>query len=63
MEQKLCFEPLVPKKAYDNDPHLMACSKCTYLLSVVQCKEHGHVIGLACEKCQTFWPLILPKFD
>lgn len=37
------------------------CSACNVKVAFVQDENKSMVIGLACGRCKTFWPLMLPE--
>jgi len=39
------------------------CSRCLGKISFVRSPETGYLVGLTCENCNIFWPLILSRFE
>ena len=61
MEPKPSSDAPVPIVKLSNGTHEAHCSHCQEKVVLVSCPEQGHVVGLGCNKCNLFWPLILPE--
>lgn len=51
----------VPVQQWKEMEKICVCSACGVKVQFVFDQDDGHLVGLACDGCNTFWPLILPK--